>query len=75
MWVLTTDDRRAIYNLSAFEVVVAIKDLGTNTWVVRASDRDGERSVMLAETDDQEAADNIVRMLAEKMGATDLGQQ
>lgn len=75
MWVLTTDQRRALYNLSAFEVIVAIRDVDTNTWIVRASDRDGERGVMLAETNDQETADNIVKAISTELGAADLGQQ
>ena len=27
MWVITTDERHALYNLAAFEVVVAIQDV------------------------------------------------
>jgi hypothetical protein len=37
--------------------------------------RDGEHAVMLAETDDQEAADNIVRAIGFGLGVLDLGQQ
>jgi hypothetical protein len=58
-----------------FEVIVTLHDDDTGKWVIRASDRDGERAVMLAETDDQEQADNIIATIAKELGATDLGRQ
>jgi len=51
MWVITTDTRHAIYNLAAFEVVVATQDVDRGTWSVVAADRDGERAVLLARTE------------------------
>jgi hypothetical protein len=78
MWVLTTDERHALYNISAFEVVFALKDVTDvkqEKWLVQAADRDGEHGVLLAETDDQRSADNIVRVLAAELGAMDLGPQ
>lgn len=76
MWVLTADDRHALYNISAFEVVFALQDLTDvkkEKWIVQAADRNGEHGVQLAETDDQQSADNIVRVIAAELGAMDLG--
>jgi hypothetical protein len=78
VWVLTTDERHALYNISAFEVVFALKDVADvkeEKWLVQAADRDGEHGVLLAETDDQRSADNIVRVIAAELGAMDLGPQ
>jgi hypothetical protein len=53
--------------------LVAKEDDATGKWLITASDRDGERAVMLAETDDQEAADNMIAAIAGELGAMDLG--
>lgn len=78
MWVLTSKDRVALYNLAAFEVVVAVHDLKTDRWVIEAMQRDGEGEVELAEGDDQAAAENIIGAIADAIreGATlfDLGR-
>jgi hypothetical protein len=44
-WVIATGEVHAIYNLAAFEIVVATNDVETGTWSVVAADRDGERAV------------------------------
>jgi hypothetical protein len=75
MWVITTDARHAIYNLAAFEVVVATRDVDSRTWSVVAADRDGERAVVLARTEDQEQADDIVQHIANRLTALDLRPQ
>jgi hypothetical protein len=75
MWVIAADDRQAIYNLAAFEVVVATKDVETGTWSVVAADRDGERAVLLATMDTQEQANDIVRHIADRLTALDLTPQ
>ena len=72
MWVITTDERHAIYNLAAFEVVVARRDDDRGTWSVVAADRDGERAVSLARTDTQEQASDIVQHIADRLTALDL---
>lgn len=78
MWVRTRKDRVALYNLAAFEVVVAVHDLKTDRWVIEAMQRDGEGEVELAEGDDQAAAENIIGAIADAIreGATlfDLGR-
>jgi hypothetical protein len=78
MWVRTSKDRVALYNLEAFEVVFAEHDLKTDRWVVQAMQRDGEGRVELAEGDDQTGAENILGAIADSMlsGATlfDLGR-
>lgn len=78
MWVRTSKDRVALYNLAAFEVVVAVHDLKTDRWVIEAMQRDGEGEVELAEGDDQAAAENIIGAIADAIreGATlfDLGR-
>jgi hypothetical protein len=73
MWVVTTDERHAIYNLAAFEVVVATQDGGTGTWSVVAADRDGGRAVVLARTEGQAQANDIVQHIANRLTALDLG--
>lgn len=73
MWVITTEAGRAIYNLAAFEVVVASRD-AAGTWSVVAADRDGERSVLLTRTESQKQADDIVQHIADRMTALDLAQ-
>jgi hypothetical protein len=75
MWVMTTDARHAIYNLAAFEVVVATQDVDAGTWSVVAADRDGERSVLLASTESQEHAKEIVQNIADRLTALDLRSQ
>jgi hypothetical protein len=75
MWVITTDERHAIYNLAAFEVVVATLDVDRGTWSVVAADRDGGRAVLLARTEDQEQANDIVQHIANRLTALDLGPQ
>jgi hypothetical protein len=72
MWVITTDERHAIYNLAAFEVVVAQRDDDRDTWSVVAADRDGERAVSLASTDTREQANDIVQHIADRLTALDL---
>ncbi len=75
MWVITTDGRHAIYNLAAFEVVVATRDAGGGTWSVVAADRDGERAVLLARADSHEQANDIVQHIANRLTALDLRPQ
>jgi hypothetical protein len=72
MWVVTSGADRAIYNLAAFEVVVASLDAGTETWSVVAADRDGERSVLLATAESQQEADDVVQHIADRLTALDL---
>jgi hypothetical protein len=72
MWVITTDARHAIYNLAAFEVVIATQDVDRGTWSVEAADRDGEHAVMLATTESQEQANDIVQHIADRLTALDL---
>lgn len=72
MWVITTDTRHAVYNLAAFEVVVATEDVDKGTWSVIAADRDGERAVLLARTENQEEANEIVQHIADRLTALDL---
>jgi hypothetical protein len=72
MWVITTDERHAIYNLAAFEVVVARPDAQGGTWSVIAADRDGERAVLLARTEDKKQADDVVEHIANRLTALDL---
>ncbi len=74
MWVITTDAGHPIYNLAAFEVVVASRDAGAETWSVVAADRDGERSVLLSRTESQEQANDIVQHIADRLTALDLRQ-
>ena len=74
MWVITTDARHAIYNLAAFEVVVATQ-VDDGTWSVVAADRDGERAVLLAKTESQEQANEIVQHIANRLTALDLRPQ
>jgi len=73
MWVITTDERHAIYNLAAFEIVVATQDVDRGSWSVVAADRDGEHAVVLARTEDQEQANDIVQHIANRLTALDLG--
>jgi hypothetical protein len=73
MWVITTDEQHAIYNLAAFEVVVATPDGDTGMWSVVAADRDGGRSVVLARTEGQSQANDIVQHIANRLTALDLG--
>jgi hypothetical protein len=75
MWVITTDARHAIYNLAAFEVVIATQDVDRGTWSVEAADRDGERAVLLARTESQEQANDIVQHIADRLTALDLRPQ
>ncbi len=75
MWVITTDERHAIYNLAAFEVVVATRDAKGGTWSVVASDRDGKREVLLARAESREHADDIVQHIANRLTALDLRPQ
>jgi hypothetical protein len=75
MWVITTDPRHAIYNLAAFEVVVATPDVERGTWSVVAADRDGERAVLLARTESQEQAKGIVQHIADRLTALELKPQ
>lgn len=75
MWVVTSGTSRAIYNLAAFEVVVASQDAGTGTWSVVAADRDGGRPVLLATAESQEEADDIVQHIANRLTALDLRAQ
>jgi hypothetical protein len=75
MWVITTDERHAIYNLAAFEVVVATRDVDGGAWSVVAADRDGERAVLLARAESQEHADDIVQHIANRLTALDLRPQ
>ena len=75
MWVITTDVTHAIYNLASFEVVVARRDVDAGTWSVVAADRDGERAVVLARTEAQEEADEIVQHIANRLTALDLRAQ
>jgi hypothetical protein len=72
MWVIAADERHAIYNLAAFEVVVATRDGEGGAWSVVAADRDGERAVTLAVTETQEEADDIVQHIADRLTALDL---
>jgi hypothetical protein len=72
-WVRTTADREALYNLAAFNGVHAEHDQRSGNWVVLAT-AEGRTPMGLASVDSQEAADNIVRMLAEELGAIDLGR-
>ncbi len=72
MWVVTSGESRAIYNLAAFEVVIASRDAGTGTWSVVAADRDGERRVVLATAESQQEADDIVQHIADRLTALDL---
>jgi hypothetical protein len=72
MWVMATDTRHAIYNLAAFEVVVATQDAGGEAWSVVASDRDGEGAVVLARAEGQEQARDIVQHIANRLTALDL---
>jgi len=74
MWVITTDVRHAIYNLAAFEVVVATQDV-EGTWSVVAADRDGERAVVLTRTASQEQANDVVQHIADRLTALDLKRQ
>jgi hypothetical protein len=75
MWVITTDARHAIYNLAAFEVVLATQDVDSAAWSVVAADRDGERAVLLARTEDQDQANDIVQHIANRLTALDLRPQ
>ena len=75
MWVVTSETSRAIYNLAAFEVVIATQDAGTGAWSVVAADRDGERAVHLATAESQEEADDIVQHIANRLTALDLRPQ
>jgi hypothetical protein len=72
MWVITSAAGRAIYNLAAFEVVIASPDPDADTWSVMAADRDGERSVLLATAEGKEEADDIVQHIADRLTALDL---
>ncbi|HEX3300202.1 MAG TPA: hypothetical protein VHW68_08825 [Actinomycetota bacterium] len=74
MWVITTEAGRAIYNLAAFEVVIASRDADAGTWSVVAADRDGERSVVLSKTESQKQANDIVQHIADRLTALDLAQ-
>jgi hypothetical protein len=74
MWVITTDTGHAIYNLAAFEVVVASRDADAGTWSVVAADRDGKRSVLLSRTESQKQAEDIVQHIADRLTALDLRQ-
>ena len=75
MWVITTDDRHALYNLAAFDVLVALQDVEKGTWSVVAQDRQGNSPVLLATTDRQDEADNLIRHIADRLGALDLGRE
>jgi hypothetical protein len=75
MWVITTDVRHAIYNLAAFEVVVSTQDVDSGAWSVVAADRDGERAVLLARTESQDQANDIVQHIADRLTALDLRPQ
>ncbi len=75
MWVITTDVTHAIYNLAAFELVVATQDVDRGTWSVVAADRDGERAVLLARTESQDQANDIVQHIADRLTALDLSPQ
>ena len=75
MWVITTGEMHAIYNLAAFEVVIATQDADRRTWSVEAADRDGERSVLLARTETREQANDIVQHIANRLTALDLRPQ
>ena len=57
---------------AAFEVVIASHDAGTGTWSVVAADRDGERPVVLATSESQQEADDIVQHIADRLTALDL---
>ena len=72
MWVIATDERHAIYNLAAFEVVVARRDVDGGTWSVVAADRDGGRAVTLAVTETHEEANDIVQHIADRLTALNL---
>jgi hypothetical protein len=73
MWVITTDERHAIYNLAAFDVVVAVEAPDRGSWSVLAQDRAGQHGVLLASTDTQRQAETIVEHIANRLGALDLG--
>jgi len=75
MWVVTSGASRAIYNLAAFEVVIAQLDADQETWSVVAADRDGERPVLLATAESIEEADDIVQHIANRLTALDLRPQ
>jgi hypothetical protein len=75
VWVITTDDKHALYNLDAFEAVVAIQDAEKGAWSVVAQDSQGSGRVVLATTQSQEEADNLIRHIADRSGALDLGRE
>jgi hypothetical protein len=74
MWLRTSAETREIYNLSAFEAIGAAHDPETGRWLVQAMDREGHHRVLLAETDDQQGADNLVAHIAHGLKALDLGR-
>jgi hypothetical protein len=55
--------------------VFAEKDLSTSTWLVQAMDAEGKGPVKLAETDSEEAADNLVKAIAGYLDAQPLGAE
>ena len=74
MWVLTSDEPHTLYNLSAFDVVVAIpgevvdekeRPFAEYRWTVVAQDRHGSGAVQLAGASTRKEADNIVRAIAD----------
>jgi hypothetical protein len=75
MWVLTSADKKALYNLSAFDVVAAEHDHETGSWFVQAMKRDGGSPVVLAVTDDLQAADDLIAAIAVRVDAMDLGRE
>jgi len=75
MWVITSAEGRAVYNLAAFEMVIASPDHEASTWSVMAADRDGARSILLATAEGQEEADEIVQHIADRLTALDLNRR
>ena len=65
MWVLTSDERHTLYNLSTFDVVVAIsgevvdeneRPFAEYRWTVVAQDRHGNGTVQARRRFDQEGS-------------------
>ena len=74
MWVLTSVDKKSLYNLSAFDVVAAEQDHESGKWFVQAMKRDGGSPVVLAVADHLGAAEDLIAAIASRVDAMDLGR-
>jgi hypothetical protein len=73
MWISVSRDKRALYNLNAFDSISVFEREGRKGWWVVVGIRDREPVSDIAQAPSREEAENVLRAIEGQLEAEDLG--